>query len=384
MSAAQDRIDIGQRVREAMEHRFPGARKQTEIADGIGMTPDKFTRSLKGERAFSSSELARAAHLFDADIHYLITGEADPMRVVFAARHDFDPATYGYTNAGRDQDRVVRDGVFLAYRQANEWLQTSTEALPSTPAGVRELLGEGFARNLAHLVEERLGVDVVRLPGLTTDYSLTIADQRVILLNTEANWFRSNYSLAHELGHLCLGHHEEDATHANKGAEAAANAFAAELLLPARTMRAIDWASQTPDQVATFLWDAGVSTSALRNRLNYLGLTTTEEVSGKLNQNTQRFLNRHDIPEARTQPIGPANLGLTTVVDPIGARMQQAAERRIPARLVKALRDGIESGRLNTGTLAWLLEVDADTLEVDEPDQSTELSAVEAAALLGL
>lgn len=384
MSTLQDRIDIGRRVREAMESRFGGARTQVEIAADIAMTPDKLTRSLKGERSFSSSELARVAHLFGADIVYLITGEPDPMRAVFAARHDFDPRTFGYSNDGRDRDGEVRDGVFLAYRQARDWLVTSTVSLPSTPTEVRALLGEDFARDFADLVEERLGIDVVRLPGLTTDYSLTIADQRVILLKTEANWFRSNYSLAHELGHLCLGHHEADASHANNRAETDANAFAAELLLPSQMMRDIDWSNQNPDQVASFLWNAGISTSALRNRLNYLRLSVTNEVNEGLSQSTQRFLNRRDIPDARTRPIGSTNRGLTTVVDPIGTRMQRAAERRVPARLVKALRDGIETGRLNTGTLAWLLDVDADALEVDEPDQPTELSATDAAALLGL
>lgn len=384
MSTAQDRIDIGRRVREAMKARFPVARKQAEIADEIGMTPDKFTRSLKGERAFSSSELARAAHLFGADLHALITGSPDPMRAVFAARHDFDPETFEYRNEGQDFDREVRDGVFLAYRQAHDWLVNSTVTLPSTPADVRALLGDDFSRHFADLTEARLGVDVVRLPGLSTDYSLTIAQQRIVLLKTETNWFRSNYSLAHELGHLCLGHHEERATHADKASETAANAFAAELLLPAQMMHTIDWANQTPDQVATFVWNSGISTSVLRNRLNFLGLTITDEVKGALNDSTQRFLNRHDIPEARTRPVGPPSLGLSTVVDPIGDRMQRAAERRIPARLVKALRDGIEAGRLNTGTLAWLLDVDAESLEVDQPDNSTELSAPEATALLGL
>ncbi|MEP9362780.1 hypothetical protein ABLE68_07425 [Nocardioides sp. CN2-186] len=58
------------------------------------MTLDRFTRSLKGERGFSSSELARAAHPFGADIHHLITDEPGPMRAVFAARHDYDAETF--------------------------------------------------------------------------------------------------------------------------------------------------------------------------------------------------------------------------------------------------------------------------------------------------
>jgi hypothetical protein len=73
-----------------------------------------------------------------------------------------------------------------------------------------------------------------------------------------------------------------------------------------------------------------------------------------------------------------------TIFDPIGARMQRSAERRVPARLMKGLRDGVEAGRLRPGTLAWLLDVDPGTLELDEPDQSNELSVDDASYLLGL
>lgn len=384
MSTEQDRRDIGRRVREAMLARFPVGVTQNAIAEELGLSPDRLSRSLSGERAFSSAELARAAHLFRADIHHLITGEPDPVSAVFAARHTFDPDTFEYRNDGHHGDQAVRDGAVLAYRQAHPWLAGSTVDLPATAAEVRALLGEDFARTFADLVEERLGVDVVRLPGLSTDYSLTIAGQQIVLLSTEANWFRSNWSLAHELGHLCLRHHEVDATHTNSAAETTANAFAAELLLPAQTMRAVDWENQTPTEIAAFVWTTGISTATLRNRLNSLGLRTTSVVSAALAESTQRFLNRHPLPESKTHPVGSPGSRLTTVVDPIGNRMQRAAERRIPARLMKALRDGVEAGRLNTGTLAWLLDVDPETLELDEPDRTGELSADDVASLLGL
>lgn len=383
MTGQQERRAIGQRVRAAMEARFGTARTQTAVAADLGMTSDAFSRSLNGERAFSSAELARAAHLLGADLHALITGTPDPLRAAFAARHAFDRETYEYRNDGEDADAKVRDGVLLAYRQANPWLAASNLALPSTAAACRALLGEGFAPMFADHIEERLGVDVVRLPGLSTDYSLTIAEQRIILLGTQGNWFRANWSLAHELGHLCLGHHEVDATDGSGGAEGAANAFAAELLLPAAQMRTFDWTALSPAEVAEFVWDAGVSTATLRNRLQSLGLPVSADVAGWLSQSTQRFLNHHPVKAAAARPLDDAAHHFITVIDPIGQRMQRASERRVPARLMKGLRDGIEAGRLNSATLAWLLDVKPETLEIDQPEPPADLGVDEVADLLG-
>jgi Zn-dependent peptidase ImmA (M78 family) len=384
MSGEQERREVGQRVREAMASRFGPERTQASIAEALDIPSDAFSRSLNGERAFSSGELARAAHLFAADLHSLITGRPDPLRAVVAARHAFDTQTFEYRNDGQETDREVREGVVLAYRQANPWLEASDVGLPSTPEGCREMLGDGFVPDFADRIEERLGVDVVRLPGLSTDYSLTIASQRLILLATQANWFRANWSLAHELAHHCLGHHEVDASQANDAAESAANAFAAELLLPGETFRALDWSTMSPTDVADFVWEAGVSTAAIRNRLRSLGLLVSVEVADWLTQSTQRFLNLHPVKATASRTLDDAHEHFITIFDPIGARMQRSAERRVPARLMKGLRDGVEAGRLRPGTLAWLLDVDPGTLELDEPDQSNELSVDDASYLLGL
>lgn len=228
MSAQQDRKDIGTRVYEAMNAQNRGDRTQGSIAESLGFTPDAFFRSVNGERAFTTGELARVADAFNADLHYLITGEPDPLRVVIAARHDYDHDTSQYSNAGRERDKTTRDGVLLAYRQATPWLTPSDVALPTTAAACRDALGDGFATDFANRVEYRLGIDIGRLPGLSTDYFMTLGHQQIVQLATAANWFRSNWSLAHELGHLRLGHHDVDGTHADTHAETAANAFAAD------------------------------------------------------------------------------------------------------------------------------------------------------------
>ena len=121
-------------------------------------------------------------------------------------------------------------------------------------------------------------------------------------------------------------------------------------------------------------------------RLGALGLTASPSVQAALKQPTQRLLRRHE------QVLDPASSFIEhstdalfmSVADPIGARMRAAAERRIPAALVKAHLDGIATGQLTKETLAWLLETPAEELEVDEPGTVDGMSIEEMAADLGL
>ena len=80
---------IGQRVQAALPTGIP----QKQIAAKVGMTEDAFSRALRGQRGFSALELARLADVLDHDIHFLITGEPDPNRLVVSGRHNFDRET---------------------------------------------------------------------------------------------------------------------------------------------------------------------------------------------------------------------------------------------------------------------------------------------------
>jgi len=100
--------DIGTRVREVMGSAMPGV-PQAQVAQRVGMAPDAFSRALNGKRAFSSIELARLADLLGADIHWLITGELDPNRIAFVARHRFDFETGARDVPGRETDTTILD-----------------------------------------------------------------------------------------------------------------------------------------------------------------------------------------------------------------------------------------------------------------------------------
>ncbi|WP_250290512.1 ImmA/IrrE family metallo-endopeptidase [Frankia sp. CiP1_Cm_nod1] len=343
---------IGDRVLEHIR-RVRHTTPQRDIAEEIGMTPDAFSRAVNGKRAFSSIELARLADLLDADIHWLITGQPDPNRLVVAARHRYDHETGHRDVPGRDaDDRVLRD-IALAYRQASLRRQ-HVPALPGTPEGIRAALGADFVRPFAERLESRLGIDVVRVADLSTAYSFTLGGHRVIALPAAGNWFRENWSMAHELGHLTQGHHDQDLSRTEwDQCEAAANAFAADLLLPRGSLAAIDWNRLDAAGLADLVWRWGVSTDALARRLNALNGQLPPVVGEWAEQPTQRLLRRHWVAESG--------------IDEITLRMDAAAQRRFPLTLQEAHLAGIESGALGKNTLAWMLGIDPDTLDVDVP-----------------
>lgn len=357
--------EIGQRVSDLL----PQGRTQREIASDVGMTPDAFSRALSGQRGFAAIELARIADLLDADLHFLISGEPDPNRVLAAARHTFDHETRRHQLPGVEDDVPHLDVVLLAYEQVQGTLPAS--AVPETLDATRAALGESFVRPFADRLE-LLGIDVVRLTELTSAYSFFVGGRAVIALKATGNWFWENWSLAHELGHLvqyaaAVRAGEEPDRYSN---EPEANAFAAELLLPVALVTSVDWTRVSEQELAAMVWDLGVSTDALSKRLSSLHLPSSPYLASWAAQPTQRLLRRFWTP--------------TEEGDPITRRMDTAATRRFPLALQDAHLAQIARGSVRKDTLAWMLGVDADALELDEPISESMLSSDELSAVLGL
>jgi Zn-dependent peptidase ImmA (M78 family) len=365
---------IGDRVLQRLEQVSPGLRHR-DIAEQVGMKPDAFSRALHGERQFASIELARLAELLGADLHWLITGEPDPNRLRVAARHNFDRATGLRTVPGRESDGQVLADIALAYRQAypepeaERW-QAMAAAWPESADAVRLALGEDFVRRFADRLEEHLGIGVVRVAELSTAYSFTVGERPVIALPASASWFRENWDLAHELRHL-IRRHPDDGLSGTEAAshEADANGFAAELLLPAQALKGIDWGSISDEELAGHVWDWGVSTDALCRRLSMLIGDLPARVERWAAGPTQRLLRRH--------------LSIDSELDEITIRMDEAAQRRFPRSLQEAHLERVASGAIGRATLAWMLGVDAETLDVDSPE-IPEIDAGDLAAALGL
>lgn len=340
---------IATRVRAALRR---AELKQNETAAAVGMTTDALSRALNGQRGFGAVELAEIAQLVREDVHWLITGERDPYRVVASARHtvDADNGERAVSGAVPDNDELAN--IALAYEQSGTAPPT---VLPSDADDAHAALGTNFVADFSNRLAA-IGIDVIRIEQLSTAYSFTLSERAVIAINSSGNWFHQNWSLAHELGHLIARDVNVMPDHPQVDTlEKQANKFAANLLLPEDNVTSLNWAEADESLVATFLWDYGISTHALRNRLVSLDISPSPAVQKCLDQKTQAVLRRH---HPTLNSLSP---------DAITERMQSAAQRRFPEWLITAHTDGINSGRLHKATLAWMLDIDEAELEFDQP-----------------
>lgn len=106
---------IGERVRQRLR---ATRTTQAELARTSELSDSQLSKSLSGLRQFSAPELARIAHALDVSLHWLVTGEPDPMEVRIAARHDFDGFSHTYSARNAESDQEILKDIALLYRQA--------------------------------------------------------------------------------------------------------------------------------------------------------------------------------------------------------------------------------------------------------------------------
>jgi len=348
--------EVGGRIRA----RMPKGMSQRNLAERAGMTPDALSRALNGQRGLSPVEVAKIAQVIGADTHWLITGHPDPFTVSVAARHSWDVRRRKRVNDGHQEDQAILEQVVTLYRAAFPHGPAASIDLPKAPEAVRQLLGESFVRAFADVIEARLGVDVIRIQDLTTDYSLRIGGHGVIVLATQSSWFRSNWSLAHELGHLALDHHSSyESPRRIQGDEQEADQFAAALLLPSESLRRIRDLTDA-GSTADLVWELGVSTEAIRNQLSRSRIRPSASVAAALTMTTPRLLRAH-----------LATLTSDARFEPLVLREQQSSARRFPVSLLSALQERIEAGAASPELLAWALDVPIDDLDFPEPIEET-------------
>lgn len=226
------------------------------------------------------------------------------------------------------------------------------EVAGRSPAELRRALGAGFAHDFAARITERLDVDVLVMDLVGDAYCLESAGQKVVVVKRTTSWFRQNFSLAHELGHIAsdsLAH----AGRAHDDTEAQANAFAAELLMPESDLRAINWQEVGLARLAGIVWDLGVSTDALWIRLETLGLAVSAQVSEGLGVTTFALLRRY-LPVPGDE------------ADPITRRRGRSAARWVPSQLASRLERAVMDGKAPPESLAFALGVPVEDLEVGE------------------
>lgn len=267
---------IGANIRRVREAQELG---QADLAASLGRTQAAISQWEKGLRSPSVEDLVEIARVLDQDVRVFLPPGREPTPVAGLLRAEVAQLDFGslatmvesfLSNAERlepiePEFRIVDTN---AIRAAQQLLAKASVA--SVPIPVEEL---------AH----RLGVRVSRwrfddsLSGLVID----LDEGPVIGVNETHVQVRQRFTLAHELGHLLLGHGESfyvdlqarpedgDPPGYHGAFEREANDFAANLLMPAADVRTAYHSDRSPEALArTF----EVSDLAMRYRLANLGL----------------------------------------------------------------------------------------------------------------
>jgi Zn-dependent peptidase ImmA (M78 family) len=149
----------------------------------------------------------------------------------------------------------------------------------------RDVLAQHWDKKLPVNVEaiaKGLGMDVLRQPnpGYSGLFTKLADGTPVCSINSADAPVRQRFTVAHEIGHLVLGHEsgyrdgpEAFSTDNRDPREVAANQFAAELLMPEAAIRFLVFEKKISD-VAVLAVKADVSQVAMQYRLKNLGLVS--------------------------------------------------------------------------------------------------------------
>lgn len=333
---------------------------QGELASAIGLDASKMSKSLGGQRRFSSLEYALIAEETGVSVDWLLTGTTD--HVAVAARAESrsnaaaaaDQATQVVELArtaeslGRSAHQVtlVVDLDTGTWREQGERLADAALAVP----GATEIAA---STELAADIDRVFGIDVGVLDlGDDVDGLCALEGTVAVILAAPTPVpVRQRFTLAHELGHALARDDQglridvDIENPGRDGSEQRANAFAAAFLMPAGLLEERVGSTQPGrDLVAELAIDLGVSPSALAHRMERLGM-----IDG------MTCVRLGDMTHKQAQQ-------LTGRVAEWGARQARAMEERPPPRLAAALYAAYVEGRTTLRPYARLIGADVDEL----------------------
>lgn len=270
---------IARRIRDARDQR---GWSQTELADRLRCTQTAVSLWESGKRTPGLDDLIEIADALDMDVNTFLPPNLARRPVVAVLRATAERLVDSQLYTAIDQLVSDAEGMTLPERElvvsaaapshaANELLEKAkVDALPidvqdlCTRCGVL-VLARAFPNALSGLVFAHEGGAVI---GINTDHVET----------------RRRFSMAHELGHFLLGHHERSSDYEHRfhidvsegtppgfdwRAERAANDFAADLLMPRRLIAAEFQRSEDPTKLAARFDVSGI---AMGYRLVNLGM----------------------------------------------------------------------------------------------------------------
>ncbi|MFB7335972.1 helix-turn-helix domain-containing protein [Streptomyces adustus] len=335
--------DVADRVRKVMKD---ASVSQGVFAQGVGLAPDKLSKSLNGVRRFTSLDLARIAEFGNTTVDWLLTGRK-PLRPTVAARAS--APVVDDEGRGRLDDLVER---FVTAHEVLDLLGLASELpeLPSVRPDLKRYVDQGVAladdalarlaaagtpaidgletADLLQAFERTFGVDVAKI-GLPDgiDGAAWQADGfRLIMIARTRVPTRQRFTLAHELGHILARDAQDLLTETQLApgrqkdlTEVRANVFAANLLMPRGEIDSVVREKEvTDEQLASLVVRFQVSPSALAARLTQLGVIaprTGARLRGLTTHDCHWLTGQSDLFEARTTwseanrlPFRPAQL----------------------------------------------------------------------------
>lgn len=279
---------LGARIRTLRER--AGMQSQ-ELASRLGIDPSAMSNIERGRRSVKTGELMKIAEALSVSPLALLDEDSLPARMPVALRRDGQSssirgAAYSRLLALSEIHAVLSDADLPTthnLRQAPQvnlgsW-RADADGLARWASGYLDVQcgAERFSR-LARAIEDRLHVDV-----LVEEYEddplsgAAITDRAfpLIFVNSRHPTPRALFTLAHELGHLLIGHNGsiavDDDFIGDTPAERQANAFAAAFLMPEdKVDDYIEEFDRGPESLAHMIYGFGVSFESLIFRLHNL------------------------------------------------------------------------------------------------------------------
>ena len=341
-------------TRLTLARRLAGLRK-SDLAELIDMSPTAVAAWESGAKRPSAGTVAKLALALSVEPGFFAT-RTDDVATLSATPHF--RSLRSTTQLARDQASAYGQlAVDIAYR-LEEHVECPPPDVPSFPVPVDDHTTDfperavltlrrhwhadpGPAGHLVRLLENH-GILVVFSPPQAASVDAYSFDSRirpVVVLNpVKRDYYRQRFDVAHELGHLVM---HGDAEPGGQIVENQANRFAAELLMPAASIRDL-----LPASMNTGAWQTlarlkeqwGVSIQALLYRARWLGRLSDVSYRNAMTTLTGRGWRRHE-PGQMTVPEQPSLLPRAVellAADGIGeARLIQQC--RVPAGLFRTV-----------------------------------------------
>jgi Zn-dependent peptidase ImmA (M78 family)/DNA-binding XRE family transcriptional regulator len=272
---------VGERIRIA---RQAAGLSQGDLAETLERTRASISMWESGERTPALDDLYAVARALDRPVEFFLPRERavapdDQVELTLRAV----ASRLAGEQLGKVIERVLRAGeaepapAGWFSPRSKEPIEAAQEVLSAIEATSPPVSVEDAADALgARVVIDSFGTDAL------SGFVLHRPDGAVVAANQEQAPTRQRFTIAHELGHIALVHHADfhiDLAHRASDPpgydwrqERAANAFAANLLMPAGWVRS-DYIGGTKS-VAQLAKRYGVSSEAMGIRLETLGLST--------------------------------------------------------------------------------------------------------------